>query len=46
MKVQETIRNAKSWAVPNAPETIEQKGSSSPLIDTGRMVGAVRYEVS
>lgn len=46
MKVQETIRNAKDWAVPNNPETIEQKGSSSPLIDEGRMVGSVRYEVT
>lgn len=46
LKVQETIRNAKEWAVPNAPGTIEQKGSSSPLIDEGRMVGSVRYEVT
>jgi hypothetical protein len=46
MKVQETIRNAKEWAVPNNPKTIEAKGSSSPLIDTGRMIGAVRYEVT
>jgi hypothetical protein len=45
MKIQETIRNAKDWAIPNNPETIKQKGSSSPLIDTGRMVGSVRYEV-
>lgn len=44
-KVQLTIRDAKNWAVPNTPETIKRKGSSSPLIDTGRMVGAVRYEV-
>jgi hypothetical protein len=44
--VQQTIRDAKNWAVPNAPSTILQKGSSSPLIDTGRMVGAVRYEVT
>ena len=44
-KVQATIRDAKSWADPNAPSTIAMKGSSSPLIDTGRMVGAVRYEV-
>jgi len=43
--VQRTIREAVSWAIPNAPSTIAQKGSSSPLIDTGRMVGAVRYEV-
>lgn len=44
-KIQETIRHAGSWAVPNAPSTVEQKGSSSPLIDTGRMLNAVSYEV-
>lgn len=44
-KVQMTIRNAKEWAVPNAPGTIAQKGSSSPLIDTGRMIQSVRYEI-
>jgi hypothetical protein len=44
-KVQMTIRNAKEWAVPNLPATIKAKGSSSPLIDTGRMLGSVRYEV-
>lgn len=44
-KVQKTIRAAKSWAVPNADSTIAEKGSSSPLIDTGRMVQSVRYEV-
>jgi hypothetical protein len=44
-KVQMTIRNAKEWAVPNNPATIKAKGSSSPLIDTGRMLGSVRYEV-
>jgi hypothetical protein len=44
-EVQKTIRNAKTWAIPNAPGTIKAKGSSSPLIDTGRMVGAVRYEI-
>jgi len=43
--IQQTIRDAKNWAVPNAESTIKAKGSSSPLIDTGRMVGAVRYEV-
>lgn len=46
LKVQQTIRDAKSWAVPNNPKTVEQKGSSSPLIDQGRMIGAVRYEIS
>lgn len=44
MKMQQTIRDAKTWAAPNSPETIAQKGSSSPLIDTGRLLGAVRYE--
>ena len=45
-RVQETIRDAKKWAVPNAESTIERKGSTSPLIDTGRMIGAVRYEIT
>jgi hypothetical protein len=44
-RLQMTIRNAKEWATPNAPSTVKQKGSSSPLIDTGRMVQSVRYEV-
>lgn len=30
---------------PNAANTIKQKGSSQPLIDTGAMRGAVRHEV-
>lgn len=30
---------------PNAPSTIKRKGSSKPLIDTGKMVNAIRYEV-
>jgi hypothetical protein len=44
-KVRITIRQAKQWAVPDAPATIKAKGSSSPLIDTGRMVNAVNYEI-
>lgn len=44
-RIQQTIREAKDWAAPNAPETVARKGSSSPLIDTGRMIGTVRYEV-
>lgn len=31
--------------VPNAPATIRQKGSSKPLIDTGRMRQSIRYVV-
>lgn len=30
---------------PNAPSTIAQKGSSNPLIDTGRLRQSVSYEV-
>jgi hypothetical protein len=29
---------------PNAPSTIAAKGSSNPLIDTGRMLGAVQHK--
>lgn len=31
--------------VPNAPSTVRKKGSSKPLIDTGRMRQSVDYEV-
>lgn len=34
-----------SHFVPNAPMTIERKGSSKPLIDTGSMMNAITYEV-
>ncbi len=43
-RIQNTITTARGWAVPNAPATVRQKGSSSPLIDTGRMRAAVTYE--
>lgn len=33
-------------APPNSPVTIAIKGSSNPLIDTGRMRGAVTYQVT
>jgi HK97 gp10 family phage protein len=45
-KIKMTIREAKSWAVPNAASTINLKGSSSPLIDNGRMLNAVNFEVT
>lgn len=41
--VQKEARNLTS--PPNAPATIKAKGSSNPLIDTGRMVGAIRHEI-
>ena len=30
---------------PNAPATIEKKGSSKPLVDTGSMLGSITYAV-
>lgn len=30
---------------PNAPSTIRQKGSDNPLIDTGRTVNSINYEI-
>lgn len=41
--IQEYIRNLKEPA--NAPSTIRQKGSSSPLIDTGQLLDSITYEV-
>jgi len=31
---------------PNTPETIEAKGSSNPLIDTGQLKNSITYEVN
>lgn len=41
--IQEKITNG-SFA-PNAPSTVKKKGSSKPLIDTGRMRQSVNYEI-
>ena len=30
---------------PNAPSTVEQKGSSNPLVDTGQMRAAIDFQV-
>lgn len=38
------VRASKSWAVPNAPATVKQKGSNVPLIDHAVLVNAIRYE--
>jgi hypothetical protein len=43
-RIRATIRSSRSWAVVNAPMTIKMKGSSTPLIDQGVMIGAVSYE--
>lgn len=44
-KIQDTITDAKSWAVPNSDFTKAKKKSSTPLIDTGAMRQAVTYKV-
>lgn len=41
--IQEKITDG-SFA-PNAPSTVRKKGSSKPLIDTGRMRQSVNYEI-
>ncbi|SSW67305.1 hypothetical protein AVE30378_02555 [Achromobacter veterisilvae] len=38
------VQQSKKWAKPNAPSTVQKKGSDVPLIDQGLMVGAIRYE--
>lgn len=40
----EHIQQSKHWAKPNDPSTIRQKGSDTPLIDEGLMLGAVRAQ--
>jgi len=39
--IKEKIVNLKT--PPNAPRTIELKGEDNPLIDTGEMLGSIRY---
>lgn len=42
-KVKETF--TKGEFAPNSPETIRRKGSSTPLIDTGRLRNSINHEV-
>lgn len=42
-KIQEFARDLKS--PPNSGATTKLKGSSNPLVDTGRMIGAIKHEV-
>lgn len=42
-KMQLHLRNLSS--PPNAPITKENKGSSNPLVNTGRLVGAIRHKI-
>ena len=43
--VKNRILNGPGIPPPNAASTIEKKGSSRPLVDTGQLVGAITYEV-
>lgn len=48
MKMVAMVRNRilVNWIPPpNAPATVEKKGSSRPLVDTGQLVNAITYEV-
>jgi hypothetical protein len=43
--LQQTITKADDWAEPLEQATIDKKGSTKPLIDTGRMRASVTYAV-
>lgn len=43
-RIRATIRNSKQWAKPNAPSTVKAKGSTTPLIDDGMLIGNIDYE--
>jgi hypothetical protein len=42
--IKKKITRAKEWAVGNAPRTIEEKGSDSPLIDSGQMRNSIDWQ--
>lgn len=42
-KIQDYARDLNS--PPNHPYTVDRKGSSNPLVDTGDMIGAISYKV-
>lgn len=42
-KVKHYTRGGTQYFKPNAPGTIKRKGSEVPLIDTGKMINAIRY---
>jgi len=43
--VKKSIRDSRKWAEANADSTIEQKGSSKPLVDTGEMLNSVGWVI-
>lgn len=44
-RMQETVRTAYTWAVPNSAVTVTAKGSNKPLIDDGVMLASIDYQV-
>ncbi|VFR81207.1 Phage-related protein [plant metagenome] len=38
------VQQSAKWAEPNKPSTVKRKKSSTPLIDHGLMLGAIRYQ--
>lgn len=44
-EVKKTITSGAGIPPPNAPSTIAKKGSDRPLVDTGRLLGAITWEV-
>lgn len=44
-QVQRKITAGGSPFIPNSPATVDQKGSSSPLIDTGQLRQSITFEV-
>ena len=41
--IKETIRAG--LTPPNAPSTIERKGSSTPLVDDGQLINSIHFEI-
>jgi hypothetical protein len=44
-RLQNTLKQSKSWAKPNAPATIAMKSSSTPLIDDGVLSNTIDYQI-
>lgn len=45
-EVKKKITAGAGMPPPNAPSTIERKGSERPLVDTGRLLGAITWAVA
>lgn len=44
-EVKKTITEGAGVPPPNAPSTIARKGSARPLVDTGRLLGSITWEI-